>query len=331
MLKAMAILGNGCYELIYGPSERAEIARLVRLSDSPQTPDTIRKNFSILNDVDIIFSGWGGPKMDEKFLAAAPKLKIVFYGAGSVKNIVTDEFWRKGILISSAYAANAIPVAEYTLSQILFCLKQGWHFAVSTKTKKSWSQDREHVIGAYGTTVGIISLGLIATKVIELLEPFDVNILVCSGHLTKKKAAEMNVERCSMEDIFNRADVVSLHSPLSDQTRGMVTGKHFASMKPYASFINTARGAIVRENELIEVFRKRPDLSAVLDVTDPEPPEADSPLYTLPNIIVTPHIAGSMGQECWRLGRYMLEELRRYLNGDQLEWELTRENTAYLA
>jgi phosphoglycerate dehydrogenase-like enzyme len=102
-------------------------------------------------------------------------------------------------------------------------------------------------------------------------------------------------------------------------------------MKPGASFINTARGAIVREGEMIEVLRARPDLFAVLDVTYPEPPAPDSPLYTLPNVILTPHIAGSMDGECRRMGRYMVEELRRYVKGEPLRWGISRERAAVLA
>jgi phosphoglycerate dehydrogenase-like enzyme len=108
----------------------------------------------------------------------------------------------------------------------------------------------------------------------------------------------------------------------------MITGAHIASMKQGATFINTARGAIVRENEMIEVLKQRPDLQAVLDVTYPEPPAAGSPLYTLPNVILTPHIAGSMDAECRRMGRYMVEELRRYVAGKPLRWEVTREAAA---
>jgi phosphoglycerate dehydrogenase-like enzyme len=102
-------------------------------------------------------------------------------------------------------------------------------------------------------------------------------------------------------------------------------------MKPGATFINTARGAVVREQEMIAVLQQRPDLFAVLDVTYPEPPEPDSPLYTLPNVVLTPHIAGAMGVECNRMGRYMVEELKRYLRGDSLEWGITREMARVLA
>ena len=99
-----------------------------------------------------------------------------------------------------------------------------------------------------------------------------------------------------------------------------------AAMKPYSTFINTSRGAVIRENEMIDVLRQRPDVWAVLDVTYPEPPPPDSPLYTLPNVVLTPHIAGPMDDECRRMGRLILEELQRYLDGKLMKWEITKEN-----
>jgi phosphoglycerate dehydrogenase-like enzyme len=139
------------------------------------------------------------------------------------------------------------------------------------------------------------------------------------------------VELCSLEDIFRRSDVVSLHTPWLKETEGMVTGAHFELMKSGAVFINTARGAVVRENEMTEVLSRRPDLTAVLDVTNPEPPEKESLLYTLPNVVLTPHIAGSMDGECRRMGSYMLEELKRYLNGEPLLWTVTNEKFKLMA
>ncbi len=111
----------------------------------------------------------------------------------------------------------------------------------------------------------------------------------------------------------------------------MITGQHFSTMKEGATFINTARGAVVRENELIAVLQQRPDLFAVLDVTYPEPPEPDSLLYMLPNVVVTPHIAGAMDGECRRMGQYMIGELKRYLRGETLRWGISREQAKLLA
>jgi len=171
----------------------------------------------------------------------------------------------------------------------------------------------------------------VGRRVCELLSAYDLKLLAYDPFVAPTEAAKLNVELCSLEEVFGRADVVSLHAPWLTETEGMITGAHFATMKPGASFINTSRGAIVREGEMIEVLRARPDLFAVLDVTYPEPPVPDSPLYTLPNVILTPHIAGSMDGECRRMGRYMVEELRRYVKGEPLRWSISRERAAVLA
>jgi len=125
--------------------------------------------------------------------------------------------------------------------------------------------------------------------------------------------------------------VVSLHAPWLDETVGMIQGDHFAAMKHDATFINTARGAIVREDEMIAVLQDRPDLWALLDVTYPEPPVPGSPLYTLPNVVLTPHIAGSLDNECRRMGRLAVEDLRKFVNGEALTWEIGREQAAIMA
>lgn len=136
---------------------------------------------------------------------------------------------------------------------------------------------------------------------------------------------------CTLEEAFRQADVISLHAPDKPSTNGMITGRHFSSMKDSATFINTARPALVRQDEMIEVLRQRPDLTAVLDVCEPEPAPVTSPLFALPNVVLTPHIAGSLGPECRRMGHYMLEELKRYIAGEPLKWQITREMNAKLA
>lgn len=334
MLKGLFILDTYAFEKIYPAAVRTEIEKLVDIYAPQQTRESISRNLPLLHDADVIFSGWGGAVMDGSFLTAAPHLKAVFYGAGSIKGIVTDDFWERNILITSSYAANAVPVSEYALSQILFTLKSGWQFAQTIKEHGSFPQNKElhsGVIGAFDSTVGIISLGVIGRRLCELLRPFDLKIIAYDPYVSKEDAAELNVELCSLEEIFIRADVVSLHAPWLKETEGMITGKHFASMKRKASFINTSRGAIVRENEMIEVLQTRTDLQVVLDVTYPEPPKPGSPLYTLPNVVLTPHIAGAVNNECARMGIYVVDELKRFINGEPQQWGISRERAAIMA
>ena len=224
-----------------------------------------------------------------------------------------------------------MPVSEYTLSAILLSLKNFWRFAALAKEGKGWGDHTRHMPGAYRSTVALIGCGMIARKVISLLKAFDLRCIVFDPYLTSEDAARLGVELCSLDDAFSRGDVVSLHAPHKPETHGMVKGEHFSRMKEGATFINTARGGIVRQEEMIEVLRRRSDLTAVLDVCDPEPCPPDSPLLALSNVIATSHISGSHGPECRRLGRYMVDEFLRYRAGEPLHWQITRERAAMVA
>ncbi|TCP23521.1 phosphoglycerate dehydrogenase-like enzyme [Scopulibacillus darangshiensis] len=332
MIKGLYVMNRGWFDKVYPQEVRKEIEKSAMIDVPLQTKESITENLSILRDAEVMFSGWGAPKLDERFLEAAPHLKALFYAAGSVKGVVTDACWERNIMVSSAYAANSIPVAEYTLSQILFSLKHGWHYSMAIKRKEKFvDKSSDCAPGGYGSTVGLISLGMVGRKVCELLKNYDIHVIAYDPYVSKEKAAELGVELCSLDEAFERSDIVSLHAPWLKETEGMITAAHFERMKPYATFINTARGAIVREPEMIRVLQRRTDLMAILDVTYPEPPKPGSPLYTLSNVILTPHIAGSGVNEAQRMGAYMLDEFKRYLKGEPLNWQITKGNVATLA
>jgi len=319
---------------VYSPATQSRIAALLDIDASLQAPDIAVRDAALLHCAEVIMTGWGGPRMDAPFLDNAPNLKAVFHAGGSVRPIVTESFWSRGIVISSAWAANAIPVAEYTLSQILFALKQGHRALRCMREARSLDAARSKIgraPGAYGSTVGVIGLGMIGRLVVERLKPFDLTVLAYDPYAKNKTNGTGKVEMTTLEDLFVRSDVVSLHAPWIPETEGMISGPHIESMKSNAAFINTARGALVREDEMIDVLKKRPDLTAVLDVTYPEPPGDDSPLWDLDNVFLTPHMAGSMGRECHRMGEYMLEELQRYLKGEPLQWQVTQEGLRTMA
>jgi phosphoglycerate dehydrogenase-like enzyme len=327
--KGIYLLGAQNYERIYSAQQRDEIAGLVEIVGPPQTADSIRQNLGVLQDVEMIFSGWGCPTLDKELLDAAPNLKIVFYGAGSIRAFTTEAFWGRDITICSAWGANAVPVTEYALAAILFGLKAAFQHAALVREARGYR--KLPVAGAYGSTVGLVSLGMIGRLLLARLKTYDLHVIAYDPFVTAEQGAALGAEMVSLEEVFRRGDVVSLHTPWLPETVGLITGAHFASMKPNSTFINSSRGAVVRENEMIEVLAQRPDLWAVLDVTYPEPPPPDSPLYTLPNVMLTPHIAGSMDAECHRQARYMIEELERYLAGQPLKWAVSKEKAAIMA
>jgi phosphoglycerate dehydrogenase-like enzyme len=330
MLKALFILGEGSAHAIYGDPEKRDIAERVQVLAPPLSAEQALARPDLLRDVEVVFSGWGAPRLDQAFLKAAPRLKLFLYGAGSIRGFTTPEFWKAGIPICSAWGANAVPVAEYTLAQILFSLKHGWRYAAEVKRLRA-HPPKWTVPGAYQSTVGLVSLGMIGRLMVERLKPFDLNVIAYDPYVSPETAARLGVALAPLETLFEQSDVVSLHTPWLKETEGLITGRHLASMKPGSTFINTSRGAVVNEPEMIGVLEKRPDLFAVLDVTYPEPPPPGSPLYTLPNVILTPHIAGSMDAECRRMGRYMIDELDRFLGGAPMRWQVTEEMSKTLA
>ena len=324
------LLAPKSFDAIYDSALRDELSAEVDMPDRAFTAADVQADPGLLTDVDVIFSGWGMARVDEVFLAAAPRLKAVFYGAGAVGGFATAALFARGVVVTSAALANAVPVAEYTLATLLFGLKHGWRMSRDMRAA------RRPVRGAfppgnYGSTVGLCSMGLIARLVCDHLRRFDLNVLAYDPFLGDAEAASLGVTKVGLEELFARSDAVSLHTPALPETRGMVDAALLSSMKPGATLINTARGSVVNEPDLIRVLTDRPDLQAVLDVTDPEPPPPDSPLYTLPNVVLTPHVAGSFGPECRRMGRMMLDEFRRWRSGQPMSGRVTPETARHSA
>ena len=328
-MKAIYLLGADPYSWIYGEPERQRIAQLVDIYAPPQTPDSVAENPAVLAEAEVLLSGWGCPRLTAELLDAAPNLKLVLYGAGTIKSLVTDEFWARGIPIVSAWHGNAVPVSEFSLAHILLALKSVWQHVHLLRSEKAWR--RLPIAGGYESTVGLVSLGAIGKIMVQRLHTFDVKVIAYDPFVTAEQGAALGVEMVSLDELFRRADVVSVHTPWLKETEGLITGAHIASMKPYSTFINTSRGAVVCETEMLDVLKDRPDLVAVIDVTYPEPPAPDSPLYTLPNVLLTPHIAGAIHNECRRMGQMMIAELERFLAGHRPLERLAREQVAIMA
>ena len=208
MLKGIYIADERFFHNIYGPKQRKQIESLVDIYAPLQTTETIAANPTILNEADVIFSGWHMVKMDQDFFEYAPELKAVFYGAGSTKYFVTDEVWERDIIICHASDVNALPVAEFTLAQILLSLKSSWYHSRNLREVKNYVPSQCFGAGLYGSTVGLISLGTIAKYLCELLKPFNLNIIAYDPYVDEETAQMLGVELCSLEDVFRCADVV---------------------------------------------------------------------------------------------------------------------------
>ena len=304
-----------------------------RLKSSLSLEDTVYCKADVQNakesfaDVKIIFSTWGMPSFTaDEIQNFFPSLECVFYGAGSVQSFARP-FLECGVKVFSAWAANAVPVAEMTVAQIILANKG--YFLTSRIYRESGNKaakaEFKKCRGNYGETVGIIGAGMIGKLVIQMLKQYKLKVIVFDPFLPDEKALELGVEKCSLDDVFTRAFVVSNHLANNAQTVGMLNYGLFSKMRENAVFINTGRGAQVVEDDLVRILSERPDLTALLDVTYPEPPKEGHAFYTLKNCILTPHIAGSAGDEVVRMAEYMADELEAYLTGKPTRYEVNAE------
>ncbi|WP_328946701.1 hydroxyacid dehydrogenase [Streptomyces sp. NBC_00250] len=317
MLNALLVMEEERRADVYPAHVLEDIGRLTRRHAPALTREALLRDPGVLEGVDVLLTGWGAPVLDAKLLAHAPRLSAVMVASGSVRHLTPPEFWARGIPIVSAARANAVPVAEFGLAQILLGLKQVHRLGREVAVSRRFPHNPV-VPGGYGSRVGLLGLGEIGRLVAEHLRHFDVEVLACDPVIDPAAARMLGVRLTGIEDLFAACDVVSVHAPLLPETEGLV-GERLMSLLPEgATLINTARGAVLDEPEVIGVLRARPDLTAVLDVTWPEPPDPGSPLFTLPNVLLTPHLAGAMGRERARLGELVRDELRRLVRGEPL-------------
>ncbi|MEV8535556.1 hydroxyacid dehydrogenase [Streptomyces sp. NPDC051211] len=269
-----------------------------------------------LREAEVLFTGWGCPPVDAAALERMPALRAVVHAAGSVKNHVTGACWERGLLVSSAAAANALPVAEYTLAAILFANKRVLESAHAYRTARGRVDllGGYPAVGNYRRTVGLVGASRIGRRVLELLHPFDLRVLVHDPYADPDELAALGAEACGLEELLRRSDVLSLHAPALPETRHLLDAARLALMPDGATLINTARGSLVDTEALVrELVPGR--LHAVLDHTEPEVLPASSPLFGLPNVLLTPHVAGSLGGELDRLAATAVAELERYGQG----------------
>ena len=294
-----------------------DLARLQAVADIRILGNDRPAALSQLGDVDILLGSWGMFRADIELLTAAPRLKAICYAAGSVKNFVTPESFARGVLITTAMHANAIPVAE-TTTALITLVNKGW-FIARERMQVLKAPPNTPTCGNFGTVVGLVGFGAIARLVAQKLLTMDIQLLIYDPYA---KDLPPGVESVGLLELARRAAVISLHAPDIPATHGMCGTEFFAAMRDGATIINTARGRLIDESALIAELRTG-RIYAHLDVTHPEPAPPNSPFYTLPNVWLTPHYAGSNGNEIQRLGRYAIDECLEFIAGKPPRYPVT--------
>ncbi|MFI6943805.1 hydroxyacid dehydrogenase [Streptomyces sp. NPDC050418] len=269
-----------------------------------------------LYEAEVLLTGWGCPPLDQDALGRMPGLRAVVHAAGSVKHHITEACWQRGLAVTTAADANALPVAEYTLAAILLANKRVLDGAQAYRASRSQVSLLALFpgVGNYRRTVGLVGASRIGRRVAELLTPFDLRVLMYDPYLGADDAAALGVERMDLDALVLRSDIVSLHAPELPATKGLFDAARLSLMPDGATLINTARGSLVDTDALTKELRTG-RLHAVLDHTEPEVLPADSPLYDLPNVLLTPHLAGSIGGELHRLADAAIDEIQLYARG----------------
>ncbi|NNE74698.1 MAG: hydroxyacid dehydrogenase [Acidimicrobiales bacterium] len=287
----------------------------------------------LLAEADVVLGHWGCPPLDAALLDRMPNLALFTYAAGTVKGCVSDELWARDIRVTSGSDANAEPVAEFTLAAILFANKDVF-----------WRRDQQRdlsaaddevaataPVGNYDKTIGLVSASLVGRRVIELLHPFPrLPITLYDPFVSDAEATALGVRKVELDELCATCDILSIHAPLLPETVGMIGSEQLSALRDGATVINTARGPII-DHDALTAELESGRLRAVLDVTDPEPLPVDHPLRRLPNVYLTPHLAGSQGTEITRMIEWATDEIGRWSAGEPARNEVTRERLDRMA
>lgn len=317
--RAALLMAPDTRDLLFDRARLARLRSLVDLGES-DAPDALDPDREIPADVEVLVTSWGAPRLTAGRLARLPRLRAVFHCAGSVRGLVSDELWRRDVLVTTAADANAVPVAEFTFAAIVLANKGALRaFRDPRGTFAGWSStahEPDRRVGNLGRSIGIVGFSRVGRRVVELLRGLDdMEVLVADPFADADEVAAAGARLVPLADLLPAVDVLSLHAPELPSTRRMIGAVELAALRDRATVVNTARGPLIDHDALLAECRVG-RLDAVLDVTDPEPLPADSPFFDLPNVSVTPHLAGSVGTEARRLVDSALDDLEAWLAGE---------------
>lgn len=328
-MKIAVIASKEKQDVVLSARGREMLSKLgeVVYNDGEASVENVKKT---IKDADIAITSWGNPKMTAEILDECPNLKLVMHAAGSVKPIETEELWKRGIRVCASTKPLGIGVAETALGFTISASKD--FYALNEDIHNGgYDESPKNVKELFELNVGVVSAGFVGRHFIKLLSNFGVNILLYDPLVTKEQAEEMGCEKRDFNELLAESDIVSIHAPSIPATDKMFNKDTLALMKKDAVLINTARGSIVDEAALYEHMKAGNLKYACIDVYDPEPILPENPLRTLKNVIMTPHIAGLAANGRFRIGVHAAEEIKRFLNGERLECEVTEAMLATIA
>lgn len=304
--------------------ELATFARVRTLTDAQIGADAWRP---VLDGARAVITGWHSPGLDMELLDRHPDIGFAAHTGASIRLFLPYEAIETGRLrVSNSALHIAEAVAEFTIAQILEFLRRTREQDAALRAGEPWWPARERFTGRLlgGLTVGLVGAGHTGRLVIRLLKPFGCRILVADPYLSQVQADDLGVEIRTLDDVMATCDIVSLHAPVLDETRGMIGARQFSLLRDGAFLINTARSAIIDNSALLDHLQTG-RTTVALDVFDAEPLPDDSSYRTASGAILSPHTAGHTHESHVRQGRTAVDEVRRFLAGEPLHHEVTRQ------
>lgn len=290
-----------------------------------------------IGDYEALLTGYKTPQLTAEVFERANRLSVIVHSAGSLKkfissDVVDNHLRPRGIRVADAKGAIAFNVAEAVLGAIIMVRRQLLESVNAMRQGALWRDMSAfwNTETLNGSTVGIFGASKVGREFARLLEPFAVRRIVVDDHLDPWEAGALGLELVSLEDLFSSSDIVSLHAPDTSETRGIVDSRLLGLMKPGALLVNSARGPIIDSEALIKSCEAG-RIAAILDVSDPEPLPIGSPLRSMPNVFITPHIMGPGRYGYWKMGEMALEALEDHFSCRPMRHEVDLSRFSRLA
>ncbi|RFC70663.1 hydroxyacid dehydrogenase [Streptomyces sp. AcE210] len=311
-------------EAFFPPPTRHALAELGEITESEpatlQEADAFRQ---ALDGVQVLVTAWGFPRLDAARLALAPDLRFVMHAASSIHWLVSDDFWASGLPVSQAGAAMGPAVAELSLGFTLSLLRRTHRHDHALRAGRSWETamgtGRAREIS--GARIGVVGASRTGRHYIDMCRALGAEVLVYDPYVQPDDP--LAALSTGLLHLLTTSDVVAVHAPATPETHGMIGADEIAAMRDGTRFVNTARPSIVDMDALFDAVASG-RIDAALDVFDSEPLPVDDRWRALPNVLLTPHIAGATADSRQRAGRLVVEEIRRHLASEPLEHALTR-------
>jgi D-2-hydroxyacid dehydrogenase (NADP+) len=295
-------------------ASQQDLARIHAVSDSliVQKAPVLEEAVAKAAEAEVIYAG----RWSEKLWKSAPRLKWVQCWAAGVERFLTPEFIASPVILTNAKGIYAVPIAEHVMAFVLY-FSRSFHHLVQAQLYRRWDWRQADELS--GKTLGIIGLGGIGSEVARRAKGLDMRVVAV------RRRPELHCEHADeirgpdgLPWLLSESDFVALCAAATLETRHLIGEKQLRLMKPTAYLINIGRGALVNERALVSALDEKRIAGAGLDVFEQEPLPAESPLWTLPNVLITPHIAGSSPRSHERVVELFCENLRRYLEGTEL-------------